>query len=71
MLQRIRDSGRWLFGIVIALIAISFIFWGIDFNMTGADYAAKVNGEEISLVEFERDYQSQQKGNHSNNGQPL
>jgi peptidyl-prolyl cis-trans isomerase D len=60
MLQRIRDSGRWLFGIVIALIAVSFIFWGIDFNMSGATYAAKVNGEEISLAEFERDFQLQQ-----------
>ena len=61
MLQRIRDGiGRWMFGVIVALIAVSFVFWGIDFNLSGATYAAKVNGEEIPLTEFDRNLQAEQ-----------
>lgn len=61
MLQQIRDGlGRWVFGLIIGLIAISFVFWGIDFNIGTPTFAAKVNGEEIPLVDFQRDYQQQQ-----------
>jgi peptidyl-prolyl cis-trans isomerase D len=61
MLQRIRDGlGRWVFGLVLGLIAISFVFWGVDFNLTGPTFAAKVNGEEVSLAEFDRDLQIEQ-----------
>ena len=55
MLQRIHDSlGKWIVVIVLGLIAASFIFWNVDFGLTGATFAAKVNGEEIPLLEFER-----------------
>jgi peptidyl-prolyl cis-trans isomerase D len=61
MLQRIRDGfGRSVIIVILGLIAVSFIFWGIDFNFTGPSYAAKVNGEEISLEEFERNLQAEQ-----------
>lgn len=61
MLQQIRDGlGRWVFGLIIGLIAISFVFWGIDFNIGTPTFAAKVNGEKIPLVDFQRDYQQQQ-----------
>ncbi|MBN1239164.1 MAG: SurA N-terminal domain-containing protein, partial [Gammaproteobacteria bacterium] len=62
MLQRIRDGiGRWVFAVILGLIAVSFIFWGVDFNLTGPTFAAKVNGEEITLEEFERDLQLEQQ----------
>lgn len=46
--------------VILGLIAVSFIFWGIDFNVTGPSFAAKVNGEEISLAEFDRNLQAEQ-----------
>ena len=55
MLQAIRDTlGRWVAGVILGLLALAFIFWGIDFNLTGAGYAATVNGENIPLEEFDR-----------------
>ncbi|HEX9875194.1 MAG TPA: SurA N-terminal domain-containing protein [Gammaproteobacteria bacterium] len=61
MLQQVRDGiGRWVAGAILALIAVTFIFWGVDFGLTGATFAARVNGEEIPLVEFERALQAQQ-----------
>src|SRR5690606_11769509 len=61
MLQRIRDGfGRSIIIAILGLISVSFIFWGIDFNFTGPSYAAKVNGEEIPLAEFERNLQAEQ-----------
>ena len=64
MLQKIHDSfGRWVIIIILGLIAFTFIFWGInrsDFSMTGAQFAAKVNGENIPLLEFDRALQQRQ-----------
>jgi len=62
MLQAIRDGfGRWVVAVILGLIAVSFIFWGVDpFNLVGPNFAAKVNGEEIPLEEFERNYQAEQ-----------
>jgi peptidyl-prolyl cis-trans isomerase D len=61
MLQRIHDSlGKWIVVIVLGLIAASFIFWNVDFGLTGAQFAAKVNGEEIPVLEFERALQDRQ-----------
>ena len=61
MLQSIREGvGRWVAGIILALIAVAFIFWGVDPTIMGTTFAAKVNGEDISLVEFDRALQNQQ-----------
>ncbi|RPI60369.1 MAG: hypothetical protein EHM50_07510, partial [Lysobacterales bacterium] len=62
MLQRIHDSlGKWVVVIVLGLIAFSFIFWGVDFGLTGVTtFAAKVNGEDVPLVEFDRALQDRQ-----------
>jgi peptidyl-prolyl cis-trans isomerase D len=62
MLQRIHDSlAKWVVGIVLGLIAFSFIFWGIDFGLTGtATFAAKVNGENVPLTDFDRALQDRQ-----------
>jgi peptidyl-prolyl cis-trans isomerase D len=65
MLQRIHDSltlGRWVVVIILGLIAFTFIFWGIgDFGSVGASFAAKVNREEVSLVDFENELQARQR----------
>jgi peptidyl-prolyl cis-trans isomerase D len=58
MLQRIREGlGKWVFGALLALIALSFVFFGIDFNIGVPTFAAKVNGEEVDLFEFQRQLQ--------------
>jgi peptidyl-prolyl cis-trans isomerase D len=65
MLQRIHDSltlGRWVVVIILGLIAFTFIFWGIgDFGSVGsASFAAKVNGEDVSRVDFDNELQARQ-----------
>jgi len=63
MLQRIHDSlslGRWVVVIILGLIAFSFVFWNVDFGLTGPTFAAKVNGEDVALVDFERELQERQ-----------
>ena len=61
MLQGFREgAGRWIAVIVLGLIAVSFVFWGIDFTTLGTTFAAKVNGREVSLIDFEREVQDQQ-----------
>jgi peptidyl-prolyl cis-trans isomerase D len=65
MLQRIHDSltfGRWVVVIILGLIALSFVFWGMsssDFvGATGV--AARVNGEKIPLIDFDKELQARQ-----------
>jgi len=63
MLQKIHDSlyiGKWVVGIILGLIACSFVFWNIDFGFTGPSFAARVNGDEIALTEFDRALQDRQ-----------
>ena len=62
MLQRMHDSaGRWIALVVLGLVSVGFIFWGVDFGLTGvATFAAKVNGEDISLTDFDRELQNRQ-----------
>ena len=56
MLQRIHDTmGKWVVVIILGLIAVTFIFWGVgDFQNVGAQFAAKVNGEDVPLTDFNR-----------------
>lgn len=51
--------GRWIAALILGLIAVAFIFWGVDFTVAVPTFAAKVNGEEIPLVEFDRALQMQ------------
>ena len=63
MLQRIHDTmGKWVVVVILGLIAITFVFWGVgnDFNVTGAQFAARVNGEEVPLTDFDRELQQRQ-----------
>jgi peptidyl-prolyl cis-trans isomerase D len=52
--------GRWIVIVILAFIAFSFIFFGIDFTGTTTTFAARVNGDTISLEEFDRVLQAQQ-----------
>lgn len=62
MLQRIHDSGKWVMIVCMAMVSLGFIFWGVsgDFNITGSNFAAKVNGENLPLQDFDRELQAQQ-----------
>ena len=64
MLQKIHDTfGKVVVVVILGLIAITFIFWGInrsDFSMSGSQFAAKVNGENIPMLEFDRALQQRQ-----------
>lgn len=60
MLQTIRDRVTGKFALLIlVLIALPFVFFGINSDLIGAGFAAKVNGEEISAFQFESAYQNQ------------
>ena len=68
MLQRIRDSlqaKRWLAGSVLGALAVVFAAWGaygiVDISVGGGNYAAKVNGEKISVQEAQEGWQRQQQ----------
>ncbi len=64
-LTKLRDgvvgsTGRWVLAAVGLLIAGGFVFWNVDFKFGGSTFAAKVNGDEISLDEFQRTLQQQE-----------
>jgi peptidyl-prolyl cis-trans isomerase D len=60
MLQTIHDKLKgWLAGVVLGAIGLVFVFWGINWTMTAPDYAAKVNGSEVSVNEVRQTYQQQ------------
>lgn len=62
MLQRIREAfGPWVLGIILGLIAVTFIFWGVDNTLTQTTFAAKVNGENVPLEEFDLALQDEQR----------
>lgn len=55
MLHVFRETvGKYVAIVIIALIAVTFIFFGIDFSITQLSYAARVNGDEIPVAEFDR-----------------
>lgn len=60
MLQQIREKFTGTFALVIlALIGIPFVFFGINYNFVGSNFAAKVEGEEISAAYFEQQYRTE------------
>ncbi|HEX5420642.1 MAG TPA: SurA N-terminal domain-containing protein [Gammaproteobacteria bacterium] len=62
MLTRLHDilSNKWISSIIGILIAGGFVFWGVNFHFNAASYAAKVNGDEIPLEDFQRQVQQQE-----------
>jgi peptidyl-prolyl cis-trans isomerase D len=61
MLHVFRESiGRYVAIAILALIALTFVFFGIDFSVSQLSFAAKVNGEAISVQEFDRQLRNEQ-----------
>ena len=67
MLQRIRDSlqsQKWITYVVIGSLILVFAVWGaygiVDLSLGPPNYAAKANGEKISLKEAQEAWQRQQ-----------
>jgi peptidyl-prolyl cis-trans isomerase D len=67
MLQRLRDSlqsQRWLAYTIIGALALVFAAWGaygiVDISIGTGNYAAKANGEKISLQDAQNAWQRQQ-----------
>ena len=60
MLQSIHDKLKgWLAYVVLGAIGLVFVFWGINWTLSAPNYAAKVNGTEISTNEVRQSYQQQ------------
>ncbi len=60
MLQTIHDRLKgWLAGVVLGAIGLVFVFWGINWTLSAPNYAAKVNGSEISANDVRGAYQQQ------------
>jgi peptidyl-prolyl cis-trans isomerase D len=67
MLQRIRDSlqsQKWITYVVIGALILVFAAWGaygiVDLSLGPANYAAKANGEKITVKEAQDAWQRQQ-----------
>ena len=61
MLQTIRDKiTGWVAGLFLGAITVVFVFWGIDFQSTGASFAAKVDGERIPVETVREAWQRRQ-----------
>lgn len=64
MLTQIREKITGPLGLVVlGAIALSFVFFGATLNFAGNVYAAKVDGSEISLGQFENTYRQQVDAN--------
>jgi peptidyl-prolyl cis-trans isomerase D len=60
MLQTIHDKLKgWLAIVVLGAIGLVFVFWGINWTLSAPNYAAKVNGNEISANDVRQAYQQQ------------
>jgi peptidyl-prolyl cis-trans isomerase D len=61
MLQTIRDKiTGWVAGVIIGLIAVVFVFWGVDFQTGAGSFAAKVDGEGIPAETVRQAWQQRQ-----------
>ena len=59
MLQKIRDHlTGWVAGFIFFVIAVAFVLWGIDIGGANRNFIAKVNGDEVSISQFRRQYQN-------------
>ena len=74
MLQMIRDQVKgWLAVLIFTIMIIPFAFWGINyyFEQGGGIIAIEVNGEEITLADFQRAYQDVRARWQSISGAPA
>ncbi|MBT8357097.1 MAG: hypothetical protein HKO79_12580 [Desulfobacterales bacterium] len=51
-----KKAGSWMIKTIIFLIAVVFVFWGVNVRDEGKSTIASVNGEPISLDEYNRTY---------------
>ena len=64
MLQNIREKFTgWIAITILALIGFSFIFVGLNYSFIGNSFAAKVDGVDISVGQFENAYREQIQAN--------
>lgn len=60
MLQNIREKLTSPIAVVVmAIMAIPFLFFGVDYSFTRAGYAVEVNGVEIPARAVQQEYQAQ------------
>jgi peptidyl-prolyl cis-trans isomerase D len=72
MLQKIHDKLHgWVAYVVLGGMAASFVLWGINWTLAAPDYAAKVNGREISASDVRQAYQQQLAQMQRRSGGPL
>jgi peptidyl-prolyl cis-trans isomerase D len=66
MLTKIREKVAGPIGLtILGVIALSFVFFGASLNFASNPYAAKVDGSEISVGQFESMYRTQLDRNPS------
>lgn len=73
MLEKIREGsqGFWA-AAILGLVILSFVFAGVGgYISSGEPAAAKVNGEEISVVALERAYESERRRLESQFGEAF
>lgn len=64
MLQNMREKFTGTFAIILlAMIGLSFVFFGLNYSFIGSSYAARVDGEEISAGFFEQRYRDAMQRN--------
>ena len=64
MLQNIREKFTgWIAIAILALIGFSFVFVGLNYSFIGSSFAAKVDGVEIGVAQFENAYREQLQSN--------
>lgn len=64
MLTKIREKFTGGLAIaILALIGIPFLFFGVNSSIVGQPFAAKVDGSEISITQFENAYRDQLQRN--------
>jgi len=64
MLQNIREKFTgWIAIAILALIGFSFVFVGLNYSFIGSSFAAKVDGVDIGVAQFENAYRDQLQQN--------
>lgn len=64
MLQNIREKFTgWVAISILAVIGLSFVFVGLNYSFIGQSYAAKVDGVNIGLGQFENAYRERLQSN--------
>ncbi len=64
MLQNIREKFTgWVAISILGVIGLSFVFVGLNYSFVGQGFAAKVDGVDISINQFENAYREQLQSN--------